>query len=115
MLSAPAIEFALRDGTHLAYQTAGTGPPDLVFVGGSYATTLAWDEQAPARAFRRFASFSRLITYDQRGMGYSDPIDPSAVPTVDDLVSDLVTVIAAAGESDPVLFGMHKGAAVAAL
>jgi len=115
MLSAPAIEFARRNGTHLAYQTAGTGPPDLVFVGGSYATTLAWDEQAPARAFRRLASFSRLITYDQRGMGYSDPIDPSAVPTVDDLVSDLVTVIAAAGASDPVLFGMHNGAAVAAL
>ncbi len=99
MLAPPAVEFAQHDGTHLAYQGAGIGPPDLVFVGGSFATTLAWDEHAPARAFRRLASFSRLITYDQRGMGFSDPIDPSAVPTVDDLVSDLVTVIAAAGAS----------------
>ena len=115
MLSPPAIEFAQRDGIHLAYQSAGSGPPVLVFVGGSFATTLAWDEPAPARAFRRMASFSRLITYDQRGMGYSDPIDQSAVPTVDDLVRDLETVIGAAGATEPFLFGMHNGAAVAAV
>jgi class 3 adenylate cyclase/pimeloyl-ACP methyl ester carboxylesterase len=115
MLAPPAIEFAQHDGIHLAYQSAGSGPPDLVFVAGSFATTLAWEEPAPARAFRRLASFSRLITYDQRGMGYSDPIDQSAVPTVDDLVRDLETVIAAAGVTEPVLFGMHNGAAVAAV
>jgi class 3 adenylate cyclase len=115
MLAPPAINFAQHDGTHLAYQSAGSGPPDLVFVGGSFATTLAWDEPAPSRAFRRLASFSRLITYDQRGMGYSDPIDPSAVPTVDDLVRDLETVITAAGVTEPCLFGMHNGAAVAAV
>ena len=115
MLSPPAIEFAQRDGIHLAYQSAGSGPPVLVFVGGSFATTLAWDEPAPARAFRRMASFSRLITYDQRGMGYSDPIDQSAVPTVDDLVRDLEMVIGAAGVTEPFLFGMHNGAAVAAV
>ncbi len=115
MLAPPAIEFARHHGRHLAYQVAGTGPPDIVFVGGSFATTLAWDEHAPARAFRRLASFSRLITYDQQGMGYSDPIDPSAVPTVDDLVTDLEAVLAAAGVSEPVLLGMHNGAAVSAV
>jgi class 3 adenylate cyclase len=115
MLAPPAISFARYDGRHLAYQTAGTGPIDIVFVGGSFATTLAWDEPAPARAFRRLASFSRLITYDQRGMGYSDPIDLSAVPMLDDLVTDLEAVIAAAGVAEPVLFGMHNGAAVSAV
>ena len=69
MLSAPPIEFAEGGDGHLAYQVAGTGPPDLVFVGGSFATTLAWDEHSPSHAFRRLASFSRLITYDQVGMG----------------------------------------------
>jgi class 3 adenylate cyclase len=115
MLQAPAIEFAESRGAHLAYQTAGTGPPDMVFVGGSFATTLAWDENASAHGFRRLASFSRLITYDQQGMGYSDPIDPSAVPTVDDLVTDLEAIVVATGAVDPVLFGMHNGGAVAAV
>ena len=52
MLDAPRIEFAVRDGTHLAYQVAGSGPPEIVFVGGSMATTLAWEDPATAKGFR---------------------------------------------------------------
>ena len=115
MLGPPRPEFAQRDGVHLAYQVAGSGPPDLVFVAGSYSTTMAWEEHAVARGFRRLASFSRLVTYDQRGMGYSDPLDLSHVPTLDDLVADLEVVLDAAGVQDPVLFGMHNGGAVAAV
>ena len=114
MFEAPSIQFAERDGTHLAFQSAGEGALEIVYVGGSFATTQAWEEPAYARSFRRLASFSRFITYDQRGMGYSDPLDLSAVPTVDDLVDDLAAVIAAAGLTDPVLFGTHNGGAVAA-
>jgi class 3 adenylate cyclase len=114
VLAPPQVSFARRGGTHLAYQVAGTGPPDLVFVGGSFATTLAWDQHQSARGFRRMASFSRLVTYDQRGMGYSDAIDPGAVPTIEDLVDDLESVVAAVGAREPVLVGMHNGAAVAA-
>jgi len=115
MLAPPAIEFARRGRNHLAFQVAGTGPPDFVYVAGCVATTLAWDDDASARGFRRLASFSRLVTYDQIGMGYSDPIDPSEVPTVNDLVADLEAVMSAAGISDPILFGTHNGAAVAAV
>jgi class 3 adenylate cyclase len=115
MLAAPAVQFAQRGRNHLAYQVAGTGPPDIVYVGGSFAATVAWEEASSARGFRRLASFSRLVTYDQMGMGYSDPIDPSAVPSVDDLVADLEAVIATAGVTDPILFGNHNGAAVAAV
>ncbi len=71
MLAAPIIEFAQRGGTHLAYQSAGEGPLEIVYVGGSFATTLAWEEPSYSKGFRRLASFSRLVTYDQRGMGYS--------------------------------------------
>jgi class 3 adenylate cyclase/pimeloyl-ACP methyl ester carboxylesterase len=114
MLAAPIIEFAQRDGTHLAYQSAGDGPLEIVYVAGSFATTLAWEEPAYSKGFRRLASFSRLVTYDQRGMGYSDPLNQSAVPTLDDLVADLAAVIEAAGVKAPVLFGTHNGGAVAA-
>jgi class 3 adenylate cyclase len=114
VLEPPPIRFARNGTANLAYQISGEGPPDLVFVGGSFATTVQWQEHAYARGFRRLASFSRLVTYDQRGMGYSDPIDPSAVPDVPDLVADLEAVMAAAGVHDPVLFGTHNGGAVAA-
>lgn len=87
----------------------------MVYVAGSVSTSLAWDQAIYARAFRRMASFSHLVTYDQRGMGYSDRVDVANPPTVEDLAGDLAAVIEAAGLRDPVLFGSHNGGAVAAV
>jgi class 3 adenylate cyclase/pimeloyl-ACP methyl ester carboxylesterase len=114
-LAPPRISFAVREGAHLAYQVAGEGPLTIVYVAGSAATSQAWDDPVVARGFRRLASFSRLVTYDQRGTGYSDRFDPSVSPTFDDLVADLEAVIEAAEADDPVLFGTHNGGAVAAV
>ena len=77
MLAPPPIEFVTRDGLHLAYQRAGDGPIDLVYVGGATAVSMQWEEPATARGLRRLASFTRLVTYDQEGMGYSDRMDLS--------------------------------------
>jgi class 3 adenylate cyclase len=115
VLAPPPVEFARRQGLHLAYQQAGEGPLDLVFVAGAVAVSLRWEEPAPSRSLRRLASFARLVTYDQQGMGYSDRMDLSAPPTIEDLVADLEAVVEAAGVRDPVLFGTHNGGAVAAL
>jgi len=115
MLAPPPIEFVIRDGLHLAYQRAGDGPIDLVYVGGATAVSMQWEEPATARGLRRLASFTRLVTYDQEGMGYSDRMDLSRLPTLDDLVADLEAIVEAAGVRNPVLFGSHNGGAVAAL
>ena len=115
MLSPPRIEFVVRNGLHLAYQRAGDGPIDLVYVAGATAASQQWEEPITARGLRRLASFSRLVTHDQQGMGYSDRMDLSSPPMLDDLVDDLEAVIAAAGVRDPVLFGTHNGGAVAAV
>ena len=114
-LAPPRVMFAEREGAHIAYQVAGKGPPTIVYVAGSGATSLAWDDPTLAKGFRRFASFSRLVTYDQRGTGYSDRFDPSTSPTLEDLVADLEAVVEAAAVEDPVLFGTHNGGAVAAV
>jgi class 3 adenylate cyclase len=115
VLAPPPLEFVRREGLHIAYQRAGAGPFDLVFVAGALAMSLRWEEPGPGRNLRRMASFGRLVTYDQRGMGYSDRMDLSSPPTIEDLVADLEAVVGAAGVRDPVLFGTHNGGAVAAL
>jgi class 3 adenylate cyclase len=115
VLAPPPVEFARRDSLHLAYQQAGDGPFDLVFVAGAMAISLRWEEPETARSLRRMASFARLVTYDQQGMGFSDRMDLSSPPTIEDLVADLEAVVDAAGARDPVLFGTHNGGAVAAL
>ena len=115
MLAPPRVEFAVRNGLHLAYQSAGSDPPTIVFVGGSMAMSVQWDQPETAKGLRRMASFARLVTYDQQGMGYSDRMDLSAPPVLHDLVADLEAVVEAAGVSDPILFGTHNGGAVAAV
>jgi pimeloyl-ACP methyl ester carboxylesterase len=116
LLAPPPLEFAERaDGKKLAFQRAGTGPPEIVFVAGAQAMSQAWKDPATARPLRRLASFSRFVTYDQLGMGRSDRMELSSSPTIDDLVDDLETVIAASGVRDPVLFGTHNGGAVTAV
>jgi len=115
MLTPPRIEFVVRDGLHIAYQSVGSGPPDIVYVAGSIAMSVQWELPASAKSLRRLASLARLVTFDQQGMGYSDRMDLSDPPTLEDLVADLEAVIEAAGVTDPILFGTHNGGAVAAL
>ena len=92
------------------------GPPEIVFVGGSMATTLAWEDPATAKGFRRLASFARARRPTTSGVpGASDRFNRLDAPTLADLVRDLAAVIDAAGVTDPVLFGTHNGGAVAAL
>jgi class 3 adenylate cyclase len=115
MLTPPRIEFVVRDGLHIAYQSVGSGPPDIIYVAGSIAMSGQWEQPASAKSLRRLASFARLVTFDQQGMGYSDRMDLSDPPTMEDLVADLEAVIEAARVTDPILFGTHNGGAVAAL
>ena len=53
------------------------------------------------------ASFARVILYDKRGTGLSDPVD--GVPTVENRVDDLRTVMDAAGSERAALFGFSEG------
>jgi len=60
---------------HLAYQTHGAGPPDIVLM-PHWAThvELLWEEPNTARFLRRLSSIGRLILFDRRGVGLSDPV-----------------------------------------
>jgi pimeloyl-ACP methyl ester carboxylesterase len=61
------------DGAHIAYQVAGEGSVDLVFVLGWTSNIEAmWEEPGLARFLSRLAAVSRLITFDKRGTGLSD-------------------------------------------
>jgi deoxyinosine 3'endonuclease (endonuclease V) len=66
---------AADDGDSIAYKVVGDGAFDLVYVPGFIShVELAWAEPAIARFYERLASFSRLILFDKRGTGLSDPI-----------------------------------------
>jgi class 3 adenylate cyclase len=95
----PETRFAKTDdGAHIAFQILGDGPPDLVFMaGGSSNVEFTWEIPAYDRVFRRLASFGRLIRFDARGEGLSDPLGLSEQLSLEGQAKDMLTVLDAAG------------------
>jgi class 3 adenylate cyclase len=105
MAPIPDTQYARHGDTHLAYQVLGDGPFDLLhIVMGYLPIDLMWDEPVLARALRRVASFSRLITCDLRGWGSSDAVPTVGLPTMQAWMDDLGAVLDAAGSKQVALF-----------
>lgn len=108
------VQYTNVDGLNVAYQVVGDGPIDLVMV-DEWATPLEgrWDVPAIAGRLDRLASFARLISFDKRGIGLSDPGDPARLAVPELWVRDLVAVVDAVGANKPVIFGAHEGGPIA--
>ena len=113
-MSAPPTKYAKAGDTSIAYQVVGDGPIDLVIVLG-FATHLELQWEAPplARFFERIGSFSRLIIFDKRGTGLSDPV--TEVPTLEQRIDDVRAVMDAAGSERASLFGISEGGPMSVL
>lgn len=116
MSSPPPIRYAKVDGLNLAYQVVGDGPLDLILI-DEWATPLEarWDVPAIAGRLNRLASFSRVISFDKRGIGLSDHDPTSEVATPEIWVRDVAAIANATGADHPVLFGTHEGGPIALL
>jgi class 3 adenylate cyclase len=88
----------MADGAYLAYQVLGEGPPDLALMPGTFShVELGWEISSFARAFRGLASFFRLIRFDPRGYGLSDPLSRAEEPSLEERAGELVAVLDAVG------------------
>ena len=97
------------DGVHIAYQIVGDGPLDLVFVPEWVNHVEAqWEQPAIAHFLSRLAAFSRVLLFDKRGTGLSDPISLREPPTLEQWLDDLLAVLDAAGSTRAALWG-HGG------
>jgi pimeloyl-ACP methyl ester carboxylesterase len=110
----PETRYAKSGDVHIAYQVIGEGPRDLVIVAGFAShVELFWELPALARFVTRLASFARVIVFDKRGTGLSDPV--SEVPTLETRVDDVRAVMDAAGSNSAAVFGSSEGAPMALL
>jgi pimeloyl-ACP methyl ester carboxylesterase len=104
----PRTRYAKSGGVSIAYQVVGEGPRDLVFVPGFVSNVEAgWEDPQVARNLRRLSSFARLILFDKRGTGRSDPV--AEVPSLEQRMIDLQAVMDAAGSERADLFGISEG------
>jgi pimeloyl-ACP methyl ester carboxylesterase/class 3 adenylate cyclase len=113
-MSAPPTKYARSGDTSIAYQVVGDGPIDLVIVLG-FAThlELQWESPPFARFFERIGTFSRLIVFDKRGTGLSDPV--TEAPTLEERIDDVRAVMDAAGSERAALFGVSEGGPMSVL
>ena len=106
--------YAHNGEVSLAYQTLGDGTPDLVFMPGFVShVEAAWEDPTYSGFMRRLAYARRLIIFDKRGTGLSDPV--VEWPPLEERVEDLLAVMDAAGSDRAVLFGVSEGAPLCAL
>jgi pimeloyl-ACP methyl ester carboxylesterase len=104
------------DGVHIAYQTVGTGPVDLVFVmAWTTHIELMWKEPALARFLSRLAAFSRLILFDKRGTGLSDRVPDDRLPSLEVRMDDARAVMDAVGSKRAIVMGFSEGGPMATL
>ena len=100
---APRTQYARSGDLHIAYQVIGDGPIDLVYVPSWMSQVeVYWEEPRIASYFERLASFSRLIMFDRRGTGLSDPVQ--GTPTLEEQIDDVVAVLDAAGSREAAVF-----------
>lgn len=111
----PTTKYARSGEVNIAYQIVGSGPPDLVYVPGWVTNVeVMWEDPSLAGFMRRLASFSRLVTFDKRGIGLSDPVPVGGLPGLDERVQDLHAVMDEAGVGGATVFG-HSGGGTTAI
>jgi class 3 adenylate cyclase len=110
-IMASRTRYARSGDLHIAYRTLGTGPVDLVVIEQWFSNVeLERDVPPLARFNDRLASFGRVILFDKRGVGLSDPIPMTALPPIEEWMDDLRAVMDAVGSDRAVVIaGMAGG------
>jgi pimeloyl-ACP methyl ester carboxylesterase len=112
----PDVKYARSGDVNIAYQVVGSGVRDIVFVMGWVShLEYFWNEPSFARFLNRLASNARLIVFDKRGTGRSDPVPVSAMPSLEQRLDDVRAVMEAAGSERAVLVGVSEGGPLCSL
>jgi len=114
--AAPRVGYARSGSVNIAYQVIGSGAIDLVFVMGWVShLEYFWNEPSLARFLTRLSGMARLILFDKRGTGLSDPVPVSELPSLDTRLDDVRAVMDAVGSRRAVLMGVSEGGPLCSL
>lgn len=103
-------------GAQVAYQVTGIGSADLVW---SYGLGGQVDliRQLPSHDdfMRRLEAVRRVIVFDRRGSGASDPVPLNAIPTWEVFAEDLTGVLDATGSKSAAVIGTDETGPISVL
>lgn len=110
------VRYAHNGDVRIAYRTFGDGPIDLLMVPGALLPIEAFSGGVPYRRLvRPLTAFARVVVWDQRGTGLSDPL--LELPTADlrPFIDDAFAVMEAAGVGRAAMFSPDPFPAALAL
>ena len=77
----PRTQYVKGPEGHVAYQVLGSGSRDIVFVPDHPNNIeIMWENPALSRFLERLATMGRVICFDKRGTGISDPVPARCHP-----------------------------------
>jgi pimeloyl-ACP methyl ester carboxylesterase len=107
------------EGNQSRPQAAGSAgrardPIDLVWIPPWISQVeYLWSEESLQRVMERLTQFARVITFDRRGSGLSDPL--AGAPTLEEQMDDVLAVMDAAGSQRAAIAGTLEGGPMAAM
>lgn len=106
-----------RLGTALiAFQVTGEGPIDLISTPGSFVSfDISAEDPAANLYYHRLASFTRLIRFDRRGSGASDPVTLDALPPLESYAEEVLAVMDAVGSQQAAIMAGYDAGPMAML
>lgn len=90
----PETRYAATPAGHVAVQMFGSGPVDLLFLTSSMSNIdVMWDDPRTAAYFDRLGRFARVVVFDKRGSGVSDPVALDRLPTLEEWMDDALAAL----------------------
>lgn len=104
------MRYARNGDVRIAYRVIGSGDTTMVWTPGWISNLDLLDNPLNpfAALLQQLVDETRIVTFDKRGTGLSDPV--TRIPPLDERMDDLHAVMDAAGLDSPVsLFGISEG------
>ena len=106
----PTTRYTRSGDVNIAYQVVGDGPVDLVYVPGFVSNIeVMWEDPDMTRFLESLAQFARVIVFDKRGTGMSDPVSIDRLPILEQRMDDVRAVMDAVGSERATLLGHSEG------
>jgi class 3 adenylate cyclase len=103
------VDYAIRDDVSIAYEVFGTGPVDVLLNCGIFPIDLMWELPQLADFLDALSGVARVIAFDPRGCGSSDPLPAVEGASFETTSADRLAVLDAAGSDRATLFDWAQG------
>jgi class 3 adenylate cyclase/pimeloyl-ACP methyl ester carboxylesterase len=108
--------YARLGAARIAFQVIGGGPIDLISTPGSFVSfDISAEDPAADLYYRSLASFTRLIRFDRRGSGASDPVPLDALPALESYTEEVLAVMDAVGSQQAAVMAGYDAGPMAML